>query len=337
MSATCARLATATVGAALLLLVQGGTARAELKTVRVSMPDRTGASYAPYNIAVENGYYADEGVALDVKIAGGGISVPAQIAGDIDVNTSGIAAIIPILRGAHLKLVYTLATRSNAQIWSTSKELKSLQDLKGKQVGVISRGDTTEIGFVMTLAKAGLPSDWVSYTALNNISNVIATLKVGSFPAVVVPGITIGLARADGVLANGTLLYDELSNIEMPFNSLSVSDHYIENERPALEAFLRGTLKGVRFMTKHRTGTIAIMKKYSTGYSDPVLESDYDRVLSMLSPDGTAPEAARQLDLKIRAALIDLPEKQLPPLDQIYNYSIARAAAGQLDASGWTP
>lgn len=90
-------------------------------------------------------------------------------------------------------------------------------------------------------------------------------------------------------------------------------------------------------MKKNKAETIAIMKKYSGGYSDSVLEADYDRVLSMLSPDGTVPEAARKLDLKIRASLIGLPNDRIPPLSQVYDYSVAREATAQLDASGWTP
>ncbi len=36
--------------------------------------------------------------------------------------------------------------RPDWQIWATKPEIKSFDDLKGQQIGVVSRGDTGEIG-----------------------------------------------------------------------------------------------------------------------------------------------------------------------------------------------
>src|SRR6185437_521485 len=88
-----------------------GADGAELQKLRVSMATQT-MIYAPYLIPMEKGYYAEEGLQLDVVIAGGGVSTPAQISGAIDINTSGPVALSPILRGAQLKIVYTMANHS---------------------------------------------------------------------------------------------------------------------------------------------------------------------------------------------------------------------------------
>jgi ABC-type nitrate/sulfonate/bicarbonate transport system substrate-binding protein len=314
-----------------------GQTLAQSKTLHVSMPTRQGALFAPYNIALDKGYFKDEGLDLDIRIAGGGVATPAQIAGDIDINTSGPAAIIPIMRGARLKLVYTLATHSTDQIWSTSHAIKTFQDLQGKQVGVLSRGDTNEIGVRMALLKSGLSSDWVSYTALGELGNVLAVMKTAALPAVVLGGVSVELAREAGSLEKGNLLYDEAQELEMPYNSIAVSDRFLGENRRALEGFLRATLKAARYMKKYNAPSVAIMRKYDSASSEKVLKADYDRLYPVLSLDGTVPEDARLTDLKVRASLIDLPESKIPALAQVYDYSIVRSVNAQLDASGWTP
>jgi hypothetical protein len=44
--------------------------------------------------------------------------------------------------------------------------------LKGKQVGILSRGDTFEISTKLALLRAGRPLDWVGYTALGSFSSL---------------------------------------------------------------------------------------------------------------------------------------------------------------------
>ncbi|MGH7091182.1 MAG: ABC transporter substrate-binding protein [Stellaceae bacterium] len=81
-----------------------GAFAAEKQQVHVSMAAQT-VIYAPYLIAIEKGYYAGEGLEIEVKIAGGGVATPAQLSGSIDINTSGPVALSPILRCAAMKIV----------------------------------------------------------------------------------------------------------------------------------------------------------------------------------------------------------------------------------------
>lgn len=327
----------AAIAAAVLVAstLMSQNAIAQTQTLRVSMPVRGDMLFAAYNIAIDEGYYKAEGLDLDIHLAGGGVATPAQIAGDIDINTTGPAAIIPIMRGAHLKLVYTLATHSTDQIWSTSKDIKTIQDLKGKQLGVATRGDTTELGAHMVLQKLGLPADYVIYTVVG-VNSLVPAIQSATVPAIVLPGGYVELAREAGALDKGNLLYDEAKNIEVPYNSIAVTDQFIANNHHALEGFLRATLKAVRFFKKYKAQTVAIMQKYST-YSQHVLEADYDQLYPVLSLDGTVPEDARREDLKVRASLIGLPESQIPSLSQVYDYSIVHAVNAELDASKWVP
>src|SRR6202011_5840929 len=113
--------------------------------VKVSYPTMT-SSYIFFFSAIQKGYYKDEGLDLDVIEAAGGTATAALVSGDVQFSTSGSSAISAILKGAKLKVLLVGEDRPDWQIWTTKPEIKKFDDLKDQQIGVVSRGDTGEIG-----------------------------------------------------------------------------------------------------------------------------------------------------------------------------------------------
>lgn len=324
------------LAAALAMTAIAPDARAaEPQKVRVSMAAQT-VIYAPYLIAMDKGYYAEEGLQVDVTMAGGGVATPAQIAGTIDFNTSGPVALSPILRGAALKIVYTEATHPVYQLWSTSHNLKTLKDLKGMQVGVLTRGDTTELSAKLALLQAGLPLDWLNYTAIG-FNNTAPAFLAKSLPAIVLTNVDVEQLRRKDALKNGELVVDMLHQLEEPYSGVAVTDAYLKNHGDAVRGFLRATMKGVRYMVKYKDQTIAIVEKHNPNSDPGVDDIDYSETVPILTKDGTMPDSVLKKDMEVRAALIDMPKDQIPPLSKAYDYSIVRAVNAELDKSGWTP
>lgn len=326
----------ATAGALGIGVLAPKPASAENQTIRTSMAAQT-VIYAPYLIAIEKGYYNQEGLTLDIKIAGGGVATPAQIAGTIDINTSGPVALTPILRGAALKIVYTEATHPVYQLWSTSKDLRTLQDLKGKQVGIISRGDTFELSMKMALLKAGLALDWVSYTALGSGSSLGPAFAARSLPAVILSSADIEQARRIGALQQGTLIVNMMKETPMPYSGIAVTDAYLKDHADVVRGFLRATLKGSRYMRKFKPQTLAIVGKYNTAVDVSVNSADYDVTMPLLTKDGTVPDDVLRAYLQVQAAVLELPNQQIPPVSHAWDYSIVREVNAAIDKSGWQP
>jgi NitT/TauT family transport system substrate-binding protein len=311
-------------------------AAADLHHLRVSMAAYT-TLYAPYLIPIEKGYYADEGLVLDVTMASGGVATPALLSGSLDISTSNPSVISPALRGAPLKILYTMANRSQNQLWSTDPNVTTIQQLKGKTVGVMARGDSFEISVKMALRKLGLPLDYVGYTPLTTFTALRATLMSGALPAVMTIDTDAEVARAAGALGHSHLLYDMHKNLPMPYSGIAVTETFLKTHRPQLLGFLRATMTGVRYIKKFKPKTIAIVEKYSKE-SDPRIASfDYDSAVATLTKDGTVSDDVLRDDLVVRGSLLGMPPSALPPLSKIYDYSIVRQANAELDAAHWTP
>jgi NitT/TauT family transport system substrate-binding protein len=319
------------------MLLAAAPASAEPQKIRITMP-AIATYYAPYLLAMEKGYYAQEGLELVVTYAGGGVATPSLMSGTIDISTSPAAALTAIMRGAALKIVYTMADRCNYQLWSTQPELKTLKDLKGKSVGIISRGDTFEIAMRLTLLTEHLPQDWVGYTPLGVGDQVrAAAIASGSLPAVIVARSDIEPLRSTHALDKGNLVVDMMKTIQWPYTGVVTSASFLDKSRPALDGFLRGTVKGVRYVKTHRAETLALLRKHEPQASEKQFGEDYDDSLEAMTKDGIAPDAMIRRDLEIRAETLNIPKDKIRPVADIYDYAPLRAATAAVDASGWKP
>ncbi len=151
--------------------------------IRIAAPTLT-ADSAFFIVAQQKGYFAEEGLEVEVLSAGGGISTPALVAGDLQFSLSTGAAISAIVKGARLKIAMVTEDRPGTEIWSTKPDIKSLEDLRGKQVAIQSRGDTGEIALRTLLKQRSLPNDYLSFTPVGIGSATLAVFKAGALPAV---------------------------------------------------------------------------------------------------------------------------------------------------------
>src|SRR5579862_718581 len=157
----------------------------QLESIKVSYPALS-ASVAPLMIAIEKGYYADDGLKIELTQAGGGASTPALIAGEVPYTTSSGSAISAIINGAPLKVIYTTEDRPGYELWTVDPNIKTLADIKGKAVGIQTRGDTNEIAMNILLKDNKMPLNSVSYIAAGSEQNKLAALQSGQVPLVVI-------------------------------------------------------------------------------------------------------------------------------------------------------
>src|SRR5258708_37474204 len=111
------------------------------------------------------------------------------------------------MKGARLKVLAVWEDRPSWQIWTTKPEIKTFQDLKGLQVGILSRGDTGEVAIRYVLKQQGLPQDFVSYTPMgSSLGTRMAVVRAGSLPAAVLQPAEVETLRGAGGLAHAHLI-----------------------------------------------------------------------------------------------------------------------------------
>ena len=92
-----------------------------------------------YHVGKEKGFYREEGIELQPIMAGMLQGIQGLIGGSFDYSQMLGQGGGAILRGAPLKIIMTFDTRPSWFLLG-GKNMKTLQDLKGKQLAVSSFG-----------------------------------------------------------------------------------------------------------------------------------------------------------------------------------------------------
>lgn len=319
-----------------LILFAFASRASALDHVKVSYPNLNG-SYIYFFTAIQKGYYKDEGFDLDVVETGGGPATAALVSGDLGFSTSGSSAISAILKGAKLKVLLVGEDRPDWQIWSTKPDIKSFDDLKGQQIGVVSRGDTGEIGIRYYLMKRGLPSDFVAFTPMgSSVGTRMAMVKSGALPAAVLHPGDVELLKAAGGLDKGKMLVDLRQEVRSTFNGLATSDALIQKNPDLVERFVRATRKGMIFARNNREESIQRFADYMKGKPEE-MAGEYDILRTLMAVDGTIPADVQQNEVKLRGAMMDMAADKIMSPDRVFDFSFAQKANATLAQQGWKP
>lgn len=321
-------------GALLGCVLAGAMAAAQAETVRLSYAEPT-ADYAGFFVAIEKGFYRDSGITVELVRAGGGVATPALIAGDIQFSSSASSAISAILRGAKLKIVAITEDRPDFQLWASAPSIKSLEDLRGKPVGVITRGDTGEIAVRYLLMKRHLPADFLGFTPFGPGQGRMAALAAHDLPAAVLFSLEADSVRRDKKFAGVHLLADLRNDTRMAFNGLATTDKLIATQPALIRRFLLATLQGIAYAKAHRDATAAVVARYASATLEAAA-ADYDHIVPAIVSDGVLPHEIQLNELRLRAAMLGPDAKTLAPAE-VFDFSAVRGARAELLDHGWKP
>ena len=320
---------------ALVVFADAGAEAADRIKVTIAAHD---PSYAAYFVAIEKGYLAEERLEVEMIAAGGGAATPALMSGQVDFSTSSGSAVSAILKGAPLKVVMTMAVSLPFNLWATRPETRTLADLAGKPVGVQTRGDLFELALRAALLKNGLAPDSIIYSPLGiGTAQRLAIMQTGSMPAVILSILDEQVARAHGDMAQAHLLFDMRRDLEIPYNGLATGDALIAKNPELMRRFLRGVMKGVRYMKAFRAGTFRIVQKYNKDASPELLDRNLDEATGMVLESGTAPADLLASEIRLRRSMLGLPPDGGPDPAAVFDYSFVRQAVADLDRARWRP
>jgi len=173
------------------------------------------ANQLPAWIAADRGFFAENGLDVDlVSIAGGASPTAALLSGQIQALQISVEAMQATLGGGDL--VYVAAPSNTVSFWLFSTPgITSGADLRGRRVGVTGIGTATYTAAKMAVRSLGLdPVNDVTYTSVNNVPAIVGALQTGAIDAGTVSMPTTIQARQAGL----TELV-EVAKLGIPFPS----------------------------------------------------------------------------------------------------------------------
>jgi NitT/TauT family transport system substrate-binding protein len=149
----------------------------------MSFSDRTTSDLALF-LAKEAGLFDQQGIDADLQFIASNTGIAALASGQTQFALiGGPETLGAVVGGAELVAIVQL---SGAQpyVFEASKQIQTLEDLKGKKVGVSSLGSSSDTATRMALRAKGLdPDKDVSIVAVGSLENRMAALTNGAIDA----------------------------------------------------------------------------------------------------------------------------------------------------------
>jgi NitT/TauT family transport system substrate-binding protein len=206
--------------------------------------------FAPLYVAQERGYFADEGLNVELTpVQGGSDSVVQLAAGNFDAAVGGAGA--GLLNAASRGIKFTIMAPMHSEkpplttplVISAKRadEIKSVADLKGKKVSINATGAATEYWLGEALKKNGLTFDDIELTSVA-FSNVPAALESGSLDAAMLGEPLVTINEDSGLVK---VLADDFIN-GFTATYLYMGDPLLTGKPEAAKGFMRAYLRACR-------------------------------------------------------------------------------------------
>jgi NitT/TauT family transport system substrate-binding protein len=307
----------------LFLTIGPTSSLAQLKKVRFST---TGISISelPFKVAQLKGFYREEGLDVEVILIRGAVGMQALLGGSVDYTSASGSTIAAGVRGLPVKLVFISSSKPQFELVS-QPQIKSMQDLKGKIVGISSRGGSNDLMMQMILQKNGLaPNKDVTTIIVGAQEETVIALRTGRIAAALLSPPRNFLLQRDGF---NRIAYsgDYLSTYAN--GGIGVTDEKIKTNPSEVLAFVKGTLKGLQFSRQNRAEMIKIMPGYLGIKDAALIDQLYDLYLSRQSVDGSVDDhwmkGAIEFTQKTLGGAV---AKEVPP-SQVFDFSFVQKAA----------
>lgn len=280
-----------------LLLVAAGAlvaARADAETLRVGTPAGANFTFLPARVGADRGAFKAEGLDVEVTDFGGGAKLQqAIVAGAIDMTVSAGTDLAFSVKGSPDIAVAAMGSRPTLGIVvAYDLPLKTVDDLKGKKVGVTTVGSLTEWLMKRLITQQGWPKDAVTLVPIgSDLQSQAALLTTGQIDGVVAPpafGVQLELAKKARILLSAFDIGKDFLG-----EAIYASNKLVESNPDAIRRFLKAWFANIAWMRTHKTETIGFVRKY-THYAPEVESKEYDLVMPIFSPDGKFHPAAIQ-------------------------------------------
>lgn len=301
--------------AAAILALSAGLAQAADK-VTLQLKWVTQAQFAGYYVAADKGFYADEGLEVEIKAGGPDIAPPQVLAGGgadviLDWMPSALAT-----REKGLPLVNIAQPFKRSGMMLTCRKdtgIKTPEDLRGKTIGVWFFGN--EYPFLSWMSQLGIPTDGSAegVTVLKQGFNVdpilqgqaacISTMTYNEYWQV----IDAGLSADDLVVfkyedQGVATLEDGIYVLESALEDAAFQDKMVRfvrasmkgwkwaeaNPEEAAEIVLENDATGAQ-TEKHQKRMMGEIAKLTAGSSGALDPADYERTVQTLLKGGSDP------------------------------------------------
>jgi len=311
--------------ALLTLLILDASSDAADK-VRIGYPDTSG-TFLSLPLGQKPGFFQKEGIQAELIRIRSTVALTALMSGDLDYHSVLGPAVAAAIRGMPIRIVACYTPRVATSIIALP-EYKSVQDLRGKTIGINSIGGGLEGQARLIFKHFGLDAERdVKLLATGGMESRLTSMKQGFTVA------TLGSPPIEffGKKLGFTVLVRAEELFSYPSSGLIVSTKRIKERPDEIKRMIKAGIATNRYLSQNREGTLRVMMEWMR-IDREMAAATYDGIVKIYGDDLSLPEDG--LRLLIDEAKKNANVKREISIDQVADLSILKEVQRELGISG---
>ena len=240
------------------------------------------ATNLPEWMALETGAFAERGLTVEETNIASANGIPGLLSGDTQIaHLGGSEAISAVSGGADLVIIGVTGP-VYPFVFMAQPSIASVDQLKGKKVGVSNAGSSSDIATRVMLRKVGLAPDHdVTIVSVGSLQNRTAALLSGAIDG--------GLAQPPEQLAlqdQGLHIIYDLGSQHLPAatDTVVVQRSWLNANRAVAQRYIDALVVGASRAHQDRATTLTVLGKYLKSDDQRALEATYDYFINNIIP-----------------------------------------------------
>lgn len=264
------------------LLCPYGASAQSYPTIYVGLVSIT-PSNTPILAGVDGGYFKKQG--LDVKplvLSGSSTALSAMLAGEVQmISIAGSGLINAHLAGGDAIMVAGTVNFAPYEL-IVAKEIKRLEDLRGKKMGIARFGGSADFLARWGLEKNGLrPGKDITILQTGGNPERLAAVSQGAIQATLLEQ---AFAHQSKKMGLRSLLDYSTIGLDYQHQGVGTTKTYIEKHREVAVRFLKGMVEAIHRLKNDRNFGFKVIERHLRVSDAEVIQSAYDYYVPKIDP-----------------------------------------------------
>ena len=215
----------------------------------------TNKSAPNVRFGIEKGFFADEGIDLDIRLVYGGPQLARSFAaGEVEIGEFGSPpALTAIGRGASLRIVGSGLRRKFLMYLGVRADIADFAALRGKRLGLLTRGSCNDWLARQMWSQAGLDpeTDLKLVEVEGGYPKILSQMAAKRFEAILTIEPDMSAGEESGILKVWAAACDDAYLPRYQWVVMVARPEFLERDPDAARAILRGCERASRYMVEN--------------------------------------------------------------------------------------
>jgi ABC-type nitrate/sulfonate/bicarbonate transport system substrate-binding protein len=270
-------LAPIAIALLLALLALNGAAA---ENVKIGIPSLT-VTTMPLAVAKDQGFFQREGFNVETVLMPAALNIRVLLSGEIQYATTVGSAVVAAVRGINTRVVMCFVDRPLIDLVATP-DIRSIAELKGKILGISSRGGLHDVSMRSILAQSAVDPSQVTLLTVGTQGSMFGALKAGRISAGLLNPPHNFIAYREGLKH----LAFAGNHVRLPSTGLVTMKETLERSPEQVRRMMRALTAARAFARDNKAATVGILKRFLRLDDEDLISKIYDYHRKAETSDG---------------------------------------------------